>query len=248
MVNVGIIIQARTDSSRLPNKVLELIDSESVLWHVINRCKKTPYLVIVSTTNREIDEPIIEICKKHSVDYFRGSSEDVLDRFYQTAKNFSIDVIIRVTADCPLVDPQEIEKVAKSILVENFDYSGIDENTYPDGFDCEAFTFNVLEKTWKDSKLQSEREHVTPYMKNPKNMFKRKFIPFKKNYSNFRFSIDYIEDLMLIQNLMNKLNENFSIDDVLEILNKNPELVKINNMHKRNEGYAKSLKNDKLID
>ena len=116
MVNVGIIIQARTDSSRLPNKVLELIDSESVLWHVINRCKKTPYLVIVSTTNREIDEPIIEICKKHSVDYFRGSSEDVLDRFYQCSKNFDLTNIVRLSGDSPLIDPDLVKKCFKLFI------------------------------------------------------------------------------------------------------------------------------------
>ena len=248
MKKVSIIIQARTDSERFPNKVLELINSKPLLSHVISRCKKTPYSVIVSTTNREIDKPILEISKKHDVPYFCGSTNDVLDRFYQTAKKFSIDVIIRVTADCPLIDPQEIEKVVKPIIMKNFDYAGLDENTYPDGFDCEAFTFNTLEKTWKNSKLQSEHEHVSPYMKNPDNVFKRIFIPFKKNFSNLRFSVDHQEDLMLIQKIIDKLNENFSIDDVLEILNENPELKKINSMHTRNEGYRKSLKNDRLID
>lgn len=249
MMNIGIIIQARTDSKRFPNKVLELINSKSVLWHVINRCKKTPYHVIVSTTNRIIDDSVINIAKKSNVRYFRGSSDDVLDRFYQTAKHFSLDLIIRITADCPLIDPDELVKVVEPIQNNGFDYAGLDEKTYPDGFDSEAFTFRTLEKAWKNSKLKSEREHVTPYIKNPINDFKITYVTFKNNYSNLRLSIDHVEDLILIRTLFNELheNQNFHIDDILKILRRKPELLKINQQFKRNEGYKKSLQDDKLI-
>ncbi len=249
MKKIGIIIQARTDSDRFPNKIVKLIDSKSVLWHVINRCKKTPYHVIVSTTNRTIDDPIIKIAKESNVDYFRGSEKDVLDRYYQTAKYFSLDFIIRITADCPLIDPIEIIKVIEPLQFKYFDYAGLDEKTYPDGLDAEAFTFRTLEKTWNNSNLKSEREHVTSYIKNSPNKFKICYIPFKMNCSNLRLSIDYFEDLVLIRTLFNELdeNQNFHIDDILQIINQKPELLKINQQFKRNEGYQKSLQNDKSI-
>jgi spore coat polysaccharide biosynthesis protein SpsF (cytidylyltransferase family) len=248
-MKIGIIIQARTDSKRFPNKVLELINSKSVLWHVINRCKKTPYLVIVSTTNRIIDDSVIDIAKTSDVNYFRGSTDDVLDRFYQTAKHFSLDLIIRITADCPLIDPVELVNVVEPIQNNGYDYAGLDEKTYPDGLDSEAFTFTALEKTWKNSKLKSEREHVTPYIKNPANGFKISYIVFKKNCSNIRLSIDHLQDLDLIRNIFNELQEkeNFYFDDILQILNRKPELLKINQQFKRNEGYQKSIQDDKPI-
>jgi len=112
-MKTGIIIQARIDSDRFPKKVLKLIDDKSVLWHVINQCKKTKLEVIIATTTRKMDDPIIEIAKKSKVKFFRGSKNDVLDRYYQTAKKFRLKWIIRITSDCPIVDPDESIKVAK---------------------------------------------------------------------------------------------------------------------------------------
>lgn len=248
-MNIAIIIQARVDSERFPKKVLKLIDEEPVLLHVINQCKKTGLKIIIATTKRKIDDPIVKIAKKACVKISRGSKNDVLDRYYQTAKKFDLKWIIRVTADCPFIDPNESRKVVKYLINHNVDYVSLDEKTYPDGLDTEGFTFKSLESAWKHSKLKSEREHVTPYIKNQKNNFKQKIISYKKDLSRFRWTIDYEDDLkfskFIFKNLKNK--NMVSLKNILKVLNENPELTKINSSHKRNEGYKKSLKKDKQV-
>ena len=246
-MKIGIIIQARTDSDRFPKKVLELIDDKSVLWHVINQCKQTKLEIIVATTKRKIDDPIVEIAKKTKVRFFRGSKNDVLDRYYQVAKKFGLKWIIRITADCPIIDPRESMKVVKLLRSGNMDYVALDEKTYPDGLDTEGFTFESLEIAWKNAKLKSEREHVSPYIKN--NNFKKKTISYKDNLSHFRWTVDYKDDLEFFKLIFKKLKNKkiIHLDDILKILNNNPELIKINSSHKRNDGYQKSLKNDKKI-
>ena len=246
-MKIGIIIQARTDSNRFPKKVLKLIDDNSVLWHVINQCKQTELEVIVATTKRKIDDPIVEIAKKTQVRFFRGSKNDVLDRYYQAAKKFGLEWIIRITSDCPIVDPKESIKVAKFLSSGNVDYVALDEKTYPDGLDTEGFTFESLERAWKNAKLKSEREHVTPYIKNKKNNFKKKIISYKDDLSHFRWTVDYKEDLEFFKLIFKKLKNKkiVHLNDILKILSKNPELMNINSSYKRNEGYQKSLENDK---
>lgn len=246
-MKVAIIIQARTDSKRFPKKVLKLINGKSVLWHVINQCKKTNLEIIVATTKRKKDDPIINIAKKSKIKWFRGSKNDVLDRYYQAAKKFNLKWIIRITADCPVIDPKESMKVVKYLKTKNVDYVALDDNTYPDGLDTEGFTFQSLEKAWKNARLISEREHVTPYIK--KNKCKKATIRYKENLSNLRFTIDYDEDLLFLKSLFEKIEDKESINlkQILRILKENPKLVNINKSHFRNEGYQKSIRNDKII-
>jgi len=246
-MEIGIIIQARCDSGRFPKKILQKINGRSILWHVIERIKNIDVPVFVATTTRSIDESIIDIAKECNVKFFQGSTNDVLDRFYQTARKFSINNIIRITADCPLIDPNESKKVIKKLLEGNYDYVALDDSTYPDGLDTEGFTFDALEKCWTCAKLPSEREHVTPYIKNPQNNFKQYAIKFNKNYSQYRLTVDYSDDLDLIKKIYSQLytGEIFYINDIIDLINKNPQLSEINSSHIRNEGYTKSLKNDK---
>lgn len=246
-MNIGIIIQARIDSNRFPKKVLKLIDDKPVLWHVINQCKKTNLEIIIATTKRKMDDPIIEIAKKSKVKFFRGSKNDVLDRYYQAAKKFGLKWIIRITADCPIVDPNESIKVVKLLKSKKIDYVALDDKTYPDGLDTEGFTFQCLEQAWKNAKLKSEREHVTPYIQ--KNNFRKKIISYKKNLSHFRWTVDYKEDLDFLKSIFKKLKnkENIHLKDVLKILEENPQLAEINSFHKRNEGYQESLRHDKIV-
>jgi spore coat polysaccharide biosynthesis protein SpsF len=246
-MEIGIIIQCRTDSNRFPKKILKLIDDKPVLWHVINQCKKTKLQIIISTTTRKMDDPIIEIAKKSKVEFYRGSKNDVLDRYYQTAKKFGLKWIIRITSDCPIIDPNESVKVAKLLKSKKIDYVALDDKTYPDGLDTEGFTFESLEQAWKNAKLSSEREHVSPYIQ--KNNFKKKIISNKKNLSHLRFTIDYKDDLKFLRAIFSKLKnkENIDLNQILKILERYPELIKINASHKRNEGYRKSIKNDKII-
>lgn len=246
-MKIGIIIQARTDSKRFPKKVLRLIDGKPVLWHVINQCKETNLEIIIATTKRKMDDPIIEIAKKSKVKFFRGSKNDVLDRYYQAAKKFGLKWIIRITSDCPIVDPKESIKVAKLLKSKKIDYVALDDKTYPDGLDTEGFTFESLEQAWKNAKLKSEREHVTPYIL--KNSFRKKNISYKKNLSHLRWTVDYKEDLDFLKAVFEKLKnkEIIHLKDVLKVLEENPQLVKINSFHKRNEGYQVSLRNDKIV-
>jgi len=246
-MEVAIIIQARTDSKRFPKKVLKIIDDKTVLWHVINQCKKTNLEVIVATTKRKMDDPIIEIAKKSKVKFFRGSKNDVLDRYYKAAKKFGLEGIIRVTSDCPIIDPKESIKVIKLLKSEKIDYVSLDDKTYPDGLDTEGFTFQILEQAWKYAKLKSEREHVTPYIQ--KKELRKKSISYKKNISYLRLTIDHQEDLNFLKAIFKKLRnkEDIHLKDILKILEENPQLIEINSVYKRNEGYQKSLKNDKMI-
>ena len=195
--------------------------------------------------DRENKNPV-EIAKNAKVRFFRGSKNDVLDRYYQVAKKFGLEWIIRITADCPIVDPRESIKVAKLLRSSNIDYVALDEKTYPDGLDTEGFTFESLEIAWKNAKLKSEREHVSPYIKN--NNFKKKTISYKDNLSHFRWTVDYKDDLEFFKLIFKKLKNKkiVHLNDMLKILNDNPELILINSSHKRNEGYQKSLKNDKI--
>ena len=245
-MKIGIIIQARADSTRFPKKVLRLIDDKSVLEHVINQCKSTKLKIIIATTKRKIDDPIIEIAKKAKVEFFRGSKNDVLDRYYQAAKKFKLNGIIRITSDCPIVDPKESNKVIKILKSGNIDYVTLDEKTYPDGLDTEGFTFKTLEITWKNASLKSEREHVTPYMKNQNNNFKKEMISYNKDLSDLRWTIDYNDDLEFFKLIFKKLKNKkvIHLNDILKILNEYPKLAKINSSYKRNEGYQKSLRID----
>ena len=232
-MKIGIIIQARTDSNRFPKKVLKIINQQPVLWHVINQCKEMNLDIIVATTKRKKDDPIVKIAKKMKVKFFRGSKNDVLDRYYQTAKKFNLNGIIRITADCPFIDPKESMKVVKSLKLKKTDYISLDEKTYPDGLDIEGFTFESLELAWKNARLKSEREHVTPYIYKFPKKFKINVIQVPKNLRRpeIRLTIDNPEDLILVRQIMLKFNKNKllpRLENIINLIDSNSELKKIN--------------------
>jgi spore coat polysaccharide biosynthesis protein SpsF len=246
------IIQARVRSSRLPRKVLLLLGRKTILENVVERVKNAKYIkkVIVATSDEKSDDEIAQLCKKKKFHCFRGSLNDVLDRYYQAAKKFKIKHICRITADCPLIDPKILDIAAKKYLKGRFDYvsTAYPIATYPDGLDTEIFSFEALEKSWKEAKLSSEREHVTPYIwKNPK-LFKVYNIKNDKNLSSFRWTVDEEKDLKFVKEIYKRLDgagRIFYMKDILALLRKNPELIKINKGIVRNEGYLRSLKADK---
>jgi spore coat polysaccharide biosynthesis protein SpsF len=259
MSRVVAVIQARMGSTRLPQKVLTDIVGKPMLWHVINRLKKAKFIdeIIVATSEKEEDELIINLAQENGVKGFAGSEEDVLDRYFQAAKNYKADVIVRITADCPLIDPDVVDKVIKYFLENDYDYvSNTDDMggrkarkpTYPDGLDTEVFSFAVLERTWKEAKMLSEREHVTSYIwKHPK-IFKISSIKCDENLSNMRWTVDRKEDLMFVRAVYKKLYRTdtiFNMNDILSLLKTHPELMNINRGITRNEGYRKSLEKDK---
>ncbi len=244
------IIQARMGSTRLPGKVMLNILGKPVLWHVVNRVSKARLIdgLIVATTVNSEDDILVEFCKSNGVLVFRGSEKDVLDRYYQCAKEYNIKDTVRITADCPLHDPNVIDKVIKEYLGGDCDYAcNTIEYSFPDGFDVEIFSFTALEDAWKNAKLTSEREHVTPYIrKNEK--FRKKNVFSNKKYLLYRCSLDHPEDYEFIKRIYEGIGrEMFYIDDVINYLRKHQELLKINQHIEINEGYLKSLKEDEII-
>jgi len=225
---IAAIIQARMGSTRFPNKMMERVGSKPLISLVIDRVGKSTLIekVILATTTKKDDDVLIQIAIEKNIDFFRGSENDVLDRFYNAAKKYKVDTIVRITGDCPFIDPVVIDQVIGLHLEAKSDYtSNIKPPTFPDGLDVEVFSFISLEKAWKEAKLNSEREHVTPYIWKNNKLFK-------------------------IVNLFNKKDiniENFTIEDIILTIENNPYMLEINNKIKRNEGYEKSLIEDKNI-
>lgn len=251
------LIQARTGSTRLPGKILMEFCGKPDLYHVYDRTKKSKKIdeIIVATTDKISDDKVFDYCEKEDIKCFRGSEDDVLDRFYQCCKQRGLsekDSVVRITADCPLIDPVIIDKVIEYFLENDFDYvSNAIEPTYPDGLDVEVFLFSALEKSWKEAKLPSEREHVTPYIRNNESLFKIGSFKNSVDLSHYRWTLDEIEDYRLINIIYEKLysqDDVFDTEDILLFLKDNPQLNEINNKYARNEGYLKSLEADKKIE
>lgn len=247
--NIIVIIQARMGSSRLPGKVLKTIKDKTILGYVIDSVSKSNYIdnIVIATTDNDDDYAIVEYCEENNLNVFRGSENDVLDRYYQCAKKNKAKNIVRITADCPLHDYKVIDKVIEEFINSDYDYvTNTFEYTYPDGMDVEIFTFEALENAWKNSKLLSEREHVTPYIRN--NKFKVKNVYSDKENPIYRLTLDEPEDFVFIESIINGIGrDNFNLEDIIEFLENKPELLEINNSFGINEGYEKSLKEDKEI-
>ncbi len=253
MKKIATIIQARMDSTRLPNKVLSEIEGKSMLWHLVNRLKhaKKSSEIIIATTISEDDKKILDFAEENNLKSYAGSVNDVLDRYYQTALKYNIDVVVRITADCPLIDPQVFDEVIEAFLENDCDYaSNTHPLTYPDGLDVEIFSFEALERAWKVAKLASEREHVTPYIWKNQDLFKQINIHNDEDLSYMRWTVDEKRDLQFVREVYKYLypkKEIFLMEDILVLLKEKPELLRINSDITRNEGYAKSLKEDKII-
>jgi len=237
---VGIVIQARMGSTRLPGKVLKFLgEGEKVLDVLIKRvklCKKVDDIIIATTPDKR-NSLIIDVAKTHNVSYFIGSEENVLERYYKSAKEHNLDIVIRITSDCPFVDPKIVDDMIDFYLLNNYDYiKNIHETSnFPRGFDVEIFSLDVLEKVYSLAKNKKEKEHVTYYIStHPEdfNIFCYNIENLKK-FDKLRLTIDEEEDLILCIEVFKKLKEkgksiNFSIYDILEIIENNPELMNIN--------------------
>ena len=248
------VTQARVGSTRFYGKILKKINSKTLLEIHLKRISKSKFIdkIIVATSVNPDDKKIHKICKNLSYNFFAGSENDVLDRIYKASLKYKeYKYIVRLTSDCPLIDPILIDKVIKYCLANKLDYCSNTLNpTYPDGQDIEIFTLNALKKAWKNAKMPSEREHVTPYIwknstYNKKNMFKSENFDEGFDYSNIRMTVDELNDYILVKKIVENLNyESGWLDYVFFILN-NPELKNINKFINRNEGYTKSLNNEK---
>lgn len=244
---VVLITQARTGSSRLPGKVLLDLGGEPLLLVHLKRITQTKSIdkIIVATTDSDADKAIIQLCSDNQYNYFAGSENDVLDRFYQSVKAEQADWIVRVTSDCPLVDPRLIDAVVDCAIVNDADYcsNGLIEN-FPDGQDIEVFKFSALEDAWNNAQRRSEREHVTPYMRTAtlQNFIHVNF-PCRADYSQVRMTVDEAVDLAVVNDMVQALGKKATWLEYTNYLLKS-DVSKLNSGIIRNEGYIKSLKND----
>lgn len=238
---ITVIIQARMGSTRLPGKVLMNISGKTVLHHVVDRVSQCRNIddIIIATTTLDKDDLIVKEVEKIGCKYFRGSENNVLDRYYEAATFNKSDIIIRITSDCPLIDPLIVDKIIEFYINNNYEMvtnacSDSSKRTYPRGLDTEIFSYNVLKKAKENAKESYQLEHVTPYIyENTTNIFY-----YKNNidYSKYRFTLDTEEDLKLIKEIYSNLyfgENNFYLGDVIEVMENNPDLFFINNSIKQ---------------
>ena len=248
------IVQARTASTRLPNKVLMQIEDKPLLWHVVHRLKKAKHIqnIVIATTTNDEDDAICAICDDWNVKCFRGSEDDVLDRYYQAAKKFGVETVVRITADCPLIDFRVVDEVIEFFQSDDYDYvSNVLAPRYPDGMDTEVFRFSALERAWQEAKLKSDREHVTPYILNNssfkgKKLFTTDNYGFDSDFSHFRLTVDEIEDFEVIKFLIENTDSDAPWLNYVALLTKHTDVMLRNAKYGRNEGYQKSLFEDKF--
>ena len=249
--NTILITQARMGSTRLPGKVLQTVCGKELLRIHLDRlrnCKKISDIIVATTTSSK-DDIILQYAEKWNYKVFRGSEDDVLDRYYQAVKNQKPDWVVRVTSDCPLLDPILVDKVIEFAQNNRVDYcSNTLIEQFPDGQDVEVFTFASMERAWKESVKLSEREHVTPYIKNNSNFFGKDSFhvinyPAPADYSDIRMTVDEDRDLKLLELLTSKLGFEKSWIEYTDYIIDH-RLFDINKGIIRNEGLLKSLMKD----
>lgn len=251
VLNAVAIIQARMSSSRLPGKVMKILVNKPVLGHVVERISYCTMIknVVVATSTESSDDEISSYCNENNIDCFRGSLVDVLDRYYHAAKAFNADPIIRITADCPVIDPIVVDAVITGYLSGNYDCYGLG-GEFPDGLDCTVFSFSAIKKAWEEAKLASEREHVGPYIENRTNHFKNGSLNLFHHLGHHRWTLDELSDYKLLSRIFNDLYRKdapFLTHEILHLIEDQPDLLAINSQIVRNEGYLKSLEKDRII-
>ncbi|MEW5801193.1 MAG: glycosyltransferase family protein [bacterium] len=248
------IIQARMGSTRLPGKVLQDILDKPMLWHIVARIGFIPEItrVIVATSDRKADNRIAHFCLGEGIDCFRGSESDVLDRFYRAARNENPEAVIRITGDCPLVDPHLVRKLLLWFIESgNFDHLGLATGAgvahgefrqprFPDGLDAEVIRFEALRRAWLEAKDPLEREHVTPFIWKHPERFRLGCLASEEDYSTMRWTVDNPEDLELVRDIYGSLyakNPCFGLEDILGYLKDNPLVMQKNARFIGREGY-----------
>lgn len=247
------ILQARTSSTRLPGKVLMNIIDEPMIIHQLRRLKRCKHLddIIVATSSKETDDHLSQICTEAGYRVYRGSLDDVLDRFVQAIKNQTCDHVVRLTADCPLTDPSIIDAIIKKHLKSNSDYtSNILPPTFPDGLDAEIFKVSALLNAWENAILPSHREHVTPYIYGNPTIFSLDNYENNKDLSKMRWTVDEVEDFNFVTEVyehLYKFKPDFAMNDILSLLDNKPDIAAKNALFSRNQGLIKSLKEDEIF-
>lgn len=236
-------------SSRLPGKVLRQVNGKPLLGYLVERlrcCRRLDRIIVATTTNAE-DDAVVSLCEKEQVPFFRGQENDVLDRFYQAAKRYAVDHIMRITADCPLIDPEICDHVAEVYMNSKVDYVATGP-AYAEGTDCEIVSFSALEEAWRNAVLKSEREHLTLYLHNNPKRFKLIKLSNAADDSRYRFTVDRQEDFEVVKSIIEHFHSQkkslFHIAEIKSYLDNHPEVFRLNAQAVRNEGLLKSLQND----
>ena len=244
------IIQARMNSARLPGKVLMPLGNKPVLAHIVERLSYCKLIdkILIATSREDSDNPIVECCENNNINYYRGSLDDVLDRYYHAAKTYNAETILRITADCPVIDPIVVDAVIAGYLSNKYDLYGLG-GEFPDGLDCTVFSFTALEKAWKRAKLKSEREHVCPYIEKNPQMFNNGMLELFRGLDKHRWTLDMPSDYKLLSKIFDQLYREqspFLTHEILQFIQRNPKLQAINSDIVRNEGYQKSIQEENI--
>jgi spore coat polysaccharide biosynthesis protein SpsF len=254
-----ILVQARMTSSRFPGKVLKEIQGKPIIIHQLDRIAqiKTKVKLVVITSDQESDDQLVQIVKENGYDVFRGSMNDLLDRHYQAALFYNASVIVKIPSDCPLIDPQVIDRVLAyyNDHQDKFDFvSNLHPASYPDGNDVEVMSFSALTNAWKHATKSLEREHTTPYFWENPAKFSIGNVLWESGLKldmTHRFTLDYMEDFEFIKQVYDRLypaKENFSLLDILNLLDQEPQLMSLNEMYAGVNWYRHHLDDLKTID
>ena len=244
---IGVIIQARMGSTRLPGKVLMTIGDTPLLKVMINRVKQTKQItkIVVATSTSPLDDEIVEFCNSNGIDSFRGSENDVLSRYYECSMSHNFDIIVRLTADCPLIDPLIVDQVISLFKQSGADYASntipLDSSTYPDGSDVEVFSHSALVRAHNEVSDIKYREHVTfHFWKGGNTGFKTIQLKSVENWSNYRITIDYPEDYQVIKHIFSMIQGEGAygqLENIIQILDENPNIRNLNSKYVSGMGW-----------
>lgn len=235
-MKVVAIIQARMGSTRLPGKVIRQVLEKPLLEYQLERVGRAKLIdeIIMATTDQKIDDPIVLLCKTLGISYYRGSENDVLNRYFEAASQAKADVVVRLTADCPLIDPVQIDKVIERYLLLQYELlyvSNVLKRSFPRGMDTEVFSVQALKEADQKAKAKLDREHVTKYMVNNIRSFHLENVTNNQDDSHHRWTVDTIEDFIFIKRIIETLyphKPNFTMEDIITLLDQFPKWRMIN--------------------
>jgi spore coat polysaccharide biosynthesis protein SpsF (cytidylyltransferase family) len=244
------IVQARMGSKRLPGKVMKEVKGKPLIGYLLERLRKSEKIdkIVLATSVNKENEVLCDYVKSLGYNIFRGSEEDVLNRYYQVAKKYNAETVVRITGDCPLIDPYICDKLIQFYFNKETDYAKLSPK-FAEGLDCEVFSFEVLEKADKNAVKSSEREHVTPFIKNSPKIYNTIILDNSVDEGKYRFTVDGPEDFKVVKNIITDLSKTESdfidFQSIKKYLDSHPDIFKMNANIQRNEGYLESLKKDK---
>ncbi len=246
------IVQARSSSTRLPGKVLKPLLGQPMILRELERLRRSARIdkIVLATSRDKSDTELARIVAESGVEVYCGSLDDVLDRYYQCARKYQPEHVVRITGDCPVIDWRIVDAVIDKHLTEGNDYTSTSEE-YPDGLDTEVVRFSALEQAWEDARMASEREHVTLYIRNHAEKFKCEQKECEQKLNHLRWTVDESQDFELIRQVYEELypiHADFTMQEILQLMERRPEMSAVNQDIRRNEGLLKSLREDKELE